>query len=148
MLWERFCICSLWNNNFIHVVESPYGSVVKRKCISLNQLRYFNVFCVLDNKPMLYKGRWHYYCMILLKYFCERSELLICQVHQFLQGAFFSRLHKKLSPLGFRIRGNFFERNLIGQWQQCKWGNSTHWSEEDLIDQLQQCVMGKLIGQW
>ena len=32
----------------LHVVESPYGSVVKRKCISLHQLQCFNAFCVLD----------------------------------------------------------------------------------------------------
>ena len=41
--------------HFIHVVESPYGSVVKRKCISLHQLQYFNVSCVLDYIPLLYK---------------------------------------------------------------------------------------------
>ena len=28
----------------MHVVENPYGPVVKRKCISLHQLQYFNVF--------------------------------------------------------------------------------------------------------
>ena len=32
------------------------GSVVKRKCIySLHQSHYFNVFCVLDYKTVLYK---------------------------------------------------------------------------------------------
>ena len=60
VLWKRFCICSLSNNNFIHVVETQYIPVVKRKCIS-HQLQYFNVFCVLDYKPLMYKGRWHYY---------------------------------------------------------------------------------------
>ena len=26
-----------------------------------------------------------------------------------------------MSPFGFGISGNFIERNLIGQWEQCKW---------------------------
>ena len=60
-------ICSLWNNNFIRVVESPFGLVVKRKCVSLHKLQYCNVSCVLDNK-LLYKDRWHYYCILLLTY--------------------------------------------------------------------------------
>ena len=41
------------NNNFMHVVESPYGLGVKRKCLSLHQLQYCNVSCVLDYKPLL-----------------------------------------------------------------------------------------------
>ena len=50
--------------------------------------------------------------------FCERSELLICKVYQVLQGAsLFLGYINKISPLGFRIRGNLIERNLIGQWQ-------------------------------
>ena len=36
------------------------------KCISLHQLQYFNVFCVREYKPLLYKGRWY---LILLNYF-------------------------------------------------------------------------------
>ena len=35
------------------VVKSPYG-LVKRKCISLDQLQYCNISCVLDYKPLLY----------------------------------------------------------------------------------------------
>ena len=77
-----------------------------------------------------------------------------------------------MPPLGFRIRGNFIERNLIGQWQQCKWGNSlarggpywpvavcngeAHRPVGDLIGRRQQCLvfpfrrhsLGKLFGQW
>ena len=52
MPW-RGCIFSLWNNNFIHVVESPCGLVVKRKCIYLYHLQYCNIACVLDSKPLL-----------------------------------------------------------------------------------------------
>ena len=45
-----------------YVVDSPYGRVVKRnKYISLHQLQYFNVVCVLDCKLLLYEGRWQYY---------------------------------------------------------------------------------------
>ena len=54
----------------------------------------------------------------ILLIFCERSKLLICMVHHFLQEASLFLGHiKKISPFGFRIRGNFIERNLIGQWQ-------------------------------
>ena len=35
-------------NNFIHLVESPYVLVVKRKCIYLYHLQYCNLSCVLD----------------------------------------------------------------------------------------------------
>ena len=34
--------------HFIHVVESSCGLVVKRKYISLYQLQYCNISCVLD----------------------------------------------------------------------------------------------------
>ena len=33
--------------------------IVKRKC---------NISCVLDLKPLLYKSRWHYYCILLLTF--------------------------------------------------------------------------------
>ena len=73
---------------------------------------------------------------------CERSEFLICQVHHF-----FSRVYKKIVPARVPNKGELFLRGtLLGS------GNSvngeTHWPEEDLIGQLQQCVIGKLIGQW
>ena len=46
-----------------------------------------------------------------------------------LQGAsFFLGCIEKRFPLGCRLRGNFIEKDLIGEWQQC--------------------VIGKLIGQW
>ena len=51
-----------------HAVESPYGLLVERKCISLHKLQYCNVSCVLDYKPLLYKSRWHYYCILFLTY--------------------------------------------------------------------------------
>ena len=43
-------------------MESPYGFVVKRTCSCLHQLQYCKVSCVLDYKPLLHEGRWHYYC--------------------------------------------------------------------------------------
>ena len=39
----------------------------KTQFFSLHKLQYCNVSCVLDNK-LLYKGRWHYYCILLLTY--------------------------------------------------------------------------------
>ena len=51
---------------YIRSVESLNGLVLKRKCISLHQLQYCSVSCVLDYKPLLYNGRWHYYCILLL----------------------------------------------------------------------------------
>ena len=45
-------------NNFIHVVECICGLAVKCNCISLYQLQHYNIVCLLDYKPLLYKGRW------------------------------------------------------------------------------------------
>ena len=58
-------------------MESPYGSVVKRKCISLHQLQYFNVFCALDYKPLLYKGRWQYYYLNYFNYVLQYIYICI-----------------------------------------------------------------------
>ena len=69
--YSAICDDHTYIHTYIHVVESPYGSVtvVKRKFISLNQLQYFNVFfCVLDYKPLLYKGRWQYYYLSYFNY--------------------------------------------------------------------------------
>ena len=46
--------------------KSPYGFDVKRKCNYLYQVQYCNVSCVLDYKPLLYKGRWYYDFILLL----------------------------------------------------------------------------------
>ena len=40
------CICSIVNNNIIHVIECPCGLVVKCKCIPLYQLQYCNALLV------------------------------------------------------------------------------------------------------
>ena len=63
--------------DFMHVVECPCG-LLKCKYISLNQLQYCNIACVLDCKPLLYKGRWHYYCILLCTYFiCTKSVFVL-----------------------------------------------------------------------
>ena len=66
---------------YIHtyIVECPCGLAVKCKCISLHQLQYCNIACVLDYNPFLYNGR----CTIITVYYYkpifyhERSKLLI-----------------------------------------------------------------------
>ena len=57
---KRFCLCSIWNNRFIHVLESPYGliHVVKRKCDSLHQLQWCcNVSSFCSTSRLEYKER-------------------------------------------------------------------------------------------
>ena len=44
---------------------------------------------------------------------CEQSELLIYKGYHF-----FSGIQKNMFPLGYPLRGNFIERDLIGQWLQ------------------------------
>ena len=48
-------------NSVLHVVECPCALVVRCKCISLYQLQFCSIACVLDYKPLLYKGRGHHY---------------------------------------------------------------------------------------
>ena len=63
---------------FIHVVECPCGLDVKWKCISLDQLQYCNIACVLhlDYRPLLYKLLLLYiiinlfYCVLIMSLFC------------------------------------------------------------------------------
>ena len=38
------------------IVECPCGLVVKCKCVSLYQLQYCNIACVLDYKPLLFRA--------------------------------------------------------------------------------------------
>ena len=47
-------------------VQWPCGRVVKCKCISLYQLQYCNIACVLDYKPLLYRLKFDALILLLI----------------------------------------------------------------------------------
>ena len=49
---------------------------------------------------------------LMCRFFAIKASFLLTR------GIISSRVYKKMFPLGGRLRGNFVERDLIGQWLQ------------------------------